>query len=369
MPGGLDATFTQRHVIVVGGSLAGQCAALALSLDGWRVTVLEQSAAEPSSGTGIGIDRQLLSLVTGAVTNDLPVIHGGFQQTTWGLVRGVLLEEIQRRSNVKVLTGQRVFDVRMDEHRGDVVVQCADGEVRANLVVGADGVGSVVRRFVVPELPYATYSGYLLWRGLIDELDIPGGFVHRDIGIADHTAPGARLVTFLVPGIDGDIRPGLRRASFSWFDKGRAQLLRQSGRLEGDVVTGTLASREVPNKTLVELRDFARRHWPSPWRDGIDLCLLRREFIGTPIAEYLPRRLVRSAVALVGDAAHVVSPVTGAGFHNGLLDVKALAAALRSVPRDQVQQALDQYQRRRLKQARLLVTQSQEWSKAYVSSH
>lgn len=281
----------------------------------------------------------------------------------------MLVKELQQRPGVSVRTGHRVVDVRMDENRRDVVVRSAEGEVRADLVVGADGFGSVVRRFVVPERPNAAYSGYLLWRGLIDEDQVRGGFASWDVEFVEHSAPGARLVTFGVPGSDGDNRPGQRRASFSWFDTGRTRLLHRLGHLDGDVVTGTLSGHEVSDEILAELRRFSRRNWPSPWGDAIDHRLLRRKFIGKPIAEYLPRRLVRGAVALVGDAARVVNPVTGAGFHNGLLDVEALAAELRNAPRGGVPQALGQYQRRRLKQARSLVAQSQQWSRAYVSSH
>jgi 2-polyprenyl-6-methoxyphenol hydroxylase-like FAD-dependent oxidoreductase len=357
------------RAVVVGGSLVGQCAALALSRDGWQVTVLERSSTEPSGGTGIGIDRELLSLVSGADAGALSVIDGEFQQTTWGLVRAVLVTELQQRPEVSIRTGHRVDDVRMDENGRDVVVRSARGEFRADLVVGADGFGSVVRQFVVPQHPDAAYSGYLLWRGLIDEEKIRGGFASWDIEFAEHSAPGARLVTFGVPGRDGFTHRGRRGASFSWFDTGRAEFLQRSGKLDGDVVTGTLSGREVSNEILAELRGFSRRNWPSPWGDAIDQSLVQRKFIGTPIAEYLPRRLVRGAVALIGDAAHVVSPITGAGFHNGLLDVEALAAELRNAPRGGVPQALGQYQRRRLKPARSLVAQSQQWSRAYVSSH
>ncbi|WP_442852616.1 FAD-dependent monooxygenase [Arthrobacter sp. 131MFCol6.1] len=40
----------------------------------------------------------------------------------------------------------------------------------------------------------------------------------------------------------------------------------------------------------------------------------RRAVIGTPIAEYVPARLARGRVAIVGDAAHVPTPMTGSGF-------------------------------------------------------
>lgn len=352
--------------MVVGGSLAGSCAALALSRDGWQVTIVERASAELSGGTGISIDRELLASVTGVEAGALPVVHVGFPATAWGLLRAVLSEELRQRPDVRVRAGHRVLEVQMEENQNEAVLRTTDGELRADLVVGADGYRSIVRRFVAPEQPDAIYSGYMLWRGLIDERQVPGGFTERDIDFTEHSAARARLVTFGVPGSDGDTRPGRRRGSFTWFDTSRSQLLRQSGKLDGDVVTGSLTGDDASSDTISELQQQARR-WPSPWRHAIDAVLSRRDFIGTPVAEYLPPQLARASAVLIGDAAHVVSPVTGAGFHNGLLDIQALTAALRTAPPERIRQALSHYQQQRLQPARRLVAQSQQWSRMYVS--
>jgi 2-polyprenyl-6-methoxyphenol hydroxylase-like FAD-dependent oxidoreductase len=356
-----------RHVLVVGGSLVGQCAALALSRDGWRVTVIERSSHELSGGTGIGIDRQLLSSVTGADASSLPVVRVGFPATAWSLLHNLLAKEVRYHPSVSVRTGHRVLEVRPDEDREKVLVRTTEGDLFADLVVGADGYRSIVRQFVAPQHPHASYSGYLLWRGLINESQVPGNFAGRDLDFTEQQTARARLVTFGVPGSDGNTRPGRRRVSFTWFDTSRTQLLRQSGKLHGDVVTGTLTSRDLAVDIITELRDLARQ-WPPPWRHAIDQSLLRRQIVGTPVAEYMPVQLVRSTAALIGDAAHVVSPITGAGFHNGLLDVQALTAALRETSPGQLHDALSQYQQRRLRPARQLVSQSQQWSQAYVSA-
>jgi 2-polyprenyl-6-methoxyphenol hydroxylase-like FAD-dependent oxidoreductase len=327
--------------------------------------VLERARAEPLGGSGIGIDRRLFSSVTGIPARTLPAIHGSFEQTAWGLVRAALLNEIPRHPSVTVRTEYHVVSIESDEA---AVIRSPQGDIHADLAVGADGYNSMVRRFVAPDHPHAAYSGYLLWRGLIDERDVPDGLADRDVKFAVHPAPKSRLVTFGVPGGDGDIRPGRRRGSFTWFDTSRTRLLRRLGYLNGNVVSRTLTGPAADATLLAELRAFGQRNWPSPWREAIDRSLLRRDFIGTPVAEYLPRQLVHGAVALAGDAAHVVSPVTGAGFHNGLLDVQALAAALQTAPPGRIQQALDHYQQRRLQPARGLVAQSQQWSRTYVSS-
>jgi FAD binding domain len=49
---------------------------------------------------------------------------------------------------------------------------------------------------------------------------------------------------------------------------------------------------------------------------------------GTPLAEYLPETLISGRVGLVGDAAHVASPMVGAGFASGLEDGTAFIAAV-----------------------------------------
>lgn len=353
--------------MIVGGSLVGQCAALALSRDGWRVIVLERTPTEPSAGTGIGIDRRLLASVTGVDADTLPIIDVGFAATAWALIRAALNNELRHHPCVTVLAGQRAVDVLVDESRHDVIVQTTEGELGADLLLGADGYGSTVRRFVSPDRPDAVYSRYMLWRGLTDEREIPGGFTEHEIGFAEHVTNRSRLVTFGVPGSDGGTRPDRRRGSFSWFDTSRTQLLRRSGKLDGDIVRGTLTGDNTPDHTIAELRHLARE-WPTPWSQAVDRSLDRRDFIGTPISEYLPLRLVRGPVALLGDAAHVVSPITGAGFHHGLLDVQALAAALRSTPNRPVRDSLSHYQQQRMGPARRLVAQSQHWSRAYVRS-
>jgi 2-polyprenyl-6-methoxyphenol hydroxylase-like FAD-dependent oxidoreductase len=61
---------------------------------------------------------------------------------------------------------------------------------------------------------------------------------------------------------------------------------------------------------------------------------------GTPIAEYVPTRLVAGRMALIGDAAHVSSPMTGSGFHYALLDVLSLRQVLAGTDRERVAQRL-----------------------------
>jgi 2-polyprenyl-6-methoxyphenol hydroxylase-like FAD-dependent oxidoreductase len=120
-------------------------------------------------------------------------------------------------------------------------------------------------------------------------------------------------------------------------------------------VAATQCSDQLPAGLASDLDRYAQRYWPAPWSRCISWAITHGQIIGTPVAEYLSPRLVRNRVALAGDAAHVASPMTGAGFRNALLDVAALAACLGSADTADVPGGLARYQQERLPLARPLV--------------
>ncbi len=84
-----------------------------------------------------------------------------------------------------------------------VALDTAAGVFTADLVIGADSVYSLTRRLVAPGHPHASYAGYMLWRGLVSETEIPDGPGGRGASLEVHAAPGAQLVIYAVPGPDG----------------------------------------------------------------------------------------------------------------------------------------------------------------------
>ena len=355
------------HAAVVGGSLTGLCAGLALARAGWQVTIIERAAGEPPGGAGLGLDRGLLSRVTGVDASAIPVISGNRDSAAWGLVRQFLLEIALRADGVKVIESVTVTGVHQPDG-GRQVLDSTAGPLAADVIVGADGVYSVTRRFVAPEQPAARYAGYMLWRGLVSEAAVPGGLGGRGSNLEIHAADGAQLVIYCVPGADGRTGPGHRRVSYAWYDGSRTDMLRETGCVQGDTVAATLRADQLPAGLVGELDWFARQHWPEPWGRCISWGVTHQEVFGTPVAEYLPPRLVRDRVALAGDAAHVASPMTGAGFQNALLDVAALAACLADADAAIVPEFLARYEQKRLSQARQLVSSGMSWGRSYLSS-
>ncbi len=357
-----------RHAVVVGGSLSGLCAGLALARAGWAVTIVERAAGEPPGGAGLGLDRRLLGRVTGVDAARIPVVSGNRDSAAWGLVRQFLLEAALRTPGIEFIESTTVTGVREPGEAGRVSADSTGGVFTADVAVGADGVYSVMRRFVAPDHPAADYAGYMLWRGLVPEAEVPGGLDGRGRNLEVHGARGAQLVVYGVPGADGRADPGHRRVSFAWYDTSRTELLRQTGCLEGDAVVATLANDQLPAELIGELGRLARRYWPSPWDRCIGWAVTHGEVFGTPVAEYLPSRLVRDRVVLVGDAAHVASPMTGAGFQNALLDVAALADGLRGASGTDVPAALGRYEQERLPPVRELVSSGMAWGRSYLAT-
>jgi 2-polyprenyl-6-methoxyphenol hydroxylase-like FAD-dependent oxidoreductase len=339
--------------VIVGGSLVGMSAAIALSRLGMDVTVLERSPAlAVDGGGGLGVDVALLGQVTG-IGEEPPVFHGIDRDTTaWHLLQGWLEAQALRSPGVTVHRGTPVTAVDPGSDQQPAGVVTADGgEYRADLVIGADGARSTVRAAVDPEVPDARYAGVLLWRCLVDEHAMPPGVAlprSREPSREVYAGP-YRLVTYLVPGAAGETTVGHRRLNMVWYDPEQRDLLRDMGVLDGETVHGSLAPGALPGPVRERLARFAAANWPSPWREALDLALRSGTVFGTPIVHYAPERLARGRTALAGDAAHAASPMVGGGFRQGLYDVGALAQVLTEVASPAgVPGALARYQELRL---------------------
>jgi 2-polyprenyl-6-methoxyphenol hydroxylase-like FAD-dependent oxidoreductase len=357
---------------VVGGSLVGLSAAIALSRLGIDVTVLERSPARADDGGGgLGVDVALLGQVTG-ISGQPPVVHGVDRDTTaWHLLQGWLEAHAVRRAGVTVFRGTQVTSVNPGNQAEPASVVTEDGGVhRADLVLGADGARSTVRSAVDSEHAGARYAGVLLWRSLVDERALPAGVTLPAAGEPSREvyAGPYRLVTYLVPGPAGETSVGHRRLNMVWYDPQQRELLRDRGLLEGEAIHGSLAPGTLPDPVRARLAEFAAANWPAPWRDALEVALRDGKVFGTPIVHYEPRRLARGRAALAGDAAHAASPMVGGGFRQGLYDVAALTRVLTAITSAaEIPAALRRYQELRLQPAVQHVAVSERATAAYLA--
>jgi 2-polyprenyl-6-methoxyphenol hydroxylase-like FAD-dependent oxidoreductase len=72
-------------------------------------------------------------------------------------------------------------------------------------------------------------------------------------------------------------------------------------------------------------------------------------------------------LALVGDAAHVQTPMTGQGFSSALEDAEALAESIAAgLRRSAMTKTLADYERKRLSSVRSMVRSGQQFSRSFT---
>jgi 2-polyprenyl-6-methoxyphenol hydroxylase-like FAD-dependent oxidoreductase len=187
----------------------------------------------------------------------------------------------------------------------------------------------------------------------------------RDVAFLD--SDQGLLLGYPLPGPNGEASPGERRLGWAWYDAGRNELLEDMGCVTNGVVQHSLRPDQVPPGTYAELAREAQEAWPAPWNNAVRDCVERQSIIGIPIAEYVPHRLAAGRVVIIGDAAHVPSPMTGSGFSASLSDAEAVAAALTTgLEGNAVPGGLADYEQQRLSSARSLVLGGQRFSQSFV---
>ncbi|WNS78670.1 NAD(P)/FAD-dependent oxidoreductase [Domibacillus sp. DTU_2020_1001157_1_SI_ALB_TIR_016] len=369
----INDTFTEpiqeanKSAVVVGASLSGLMTGIALAQAGFIVTILERAAEKRRSGAGLQIDSgEIDRTKTAKFLRNLA--SGGMRSVeAWSSIEFRLRTEAKADPRIDLRYETRVQTVNQDSESAWVVTD--KGETfRGEILIGADGHRSTVRRYVAPHKPNATFAGYLIWVAILGETDIPEE--HRPSLYAQKfTMPdgiGDFLLGSIIAGEDGSYGLGDRRLAWAWYDNTRNDLLRRLGCVEGSVVRHSLNAPDIPEQTLIELAEQASVRWPQPWLAATLHSIQTRNLVGIPIAEYLPDNLVRGRIALVGDAAHVLTPLTAKGFNTSLQDVATLAECVaKGIQGTAAAGALSEYESRRLKNVREIVESGQSFSRSF----
>lgn len=366
-------TFTEsiqeanKSAVVVGASLSGLMTGIALARAGFIVTILERAGEERRSGAGLQVDSGEIDRTKTAKFLRNLASGGRRSVEAWSSIEFRLRTAAKADPRIDLLYETRVQTVNQDSDSAWVVTD--KGETfRGDILIGTDGHRSTVRRYVAPHKPNATFAGYLIWVAILGETDIPEK--HRpSLYAPKFTMPegiGDFLLGSIISGEDGSYDRGDRRLAWAWYDNTRNDLLRRLGCVEGSVVRHSLNAPDIPEQTLNELAEQASVRWPQPWLAATLHSIQTRNLIGIPIAEYLPDNLAKGRVALVGDAAHVLTPLTAKGFNTSLQDAATLAECVaKGTQGISAAKALSEYESRRLKIVREIVESGQSFSRSF----
>jgi len=338
------------RVLVVGGGIGGMTAAVALARQGIEAEIVEVRAdwtvygvgiIQPSNAlraldslglaracleAGAGLPGWRICAADGSVLAEVPnrnVAAEGFPPIN-GISRSALhriLVDAVRAAGVRVRLGVAVEALADNGEQAHVVF--SDGSAdRYDLVVGADGAYSPLRARLFGEDLAPRFTGEGVWRyNLPRPVDMDWGalFYGRTskAGLVPMSA-GAMYMLLVTPEADG---------------------------------------RRLPRQDLA-----ARMRERLAEYDGL-IAALREQIVEDDAVVYRPMESVlvpgswrRGRVCLIGDAAHCTTPHLAQGAALAIEDAVLLAELLgRQAPVDQV---FDEFMRRRLPRAELVVSAS-----------
>lgn len=329
------------HLAVVGGGIGGLFTANALLAHGLSVAVYEQAPALGEVGAGVYITpnsaRHLERIGLGpslekwggrvgkesryyrhdgTLIAPVQVTDSSGWNATFGMHRADLVDMLAKALPDSVVhTGHRCngFEQTADKVR----ISFENGtSAEADLVIGADGIHSDIRRYVIPP-SRPVFSGSVAYRGLVSRERVPEwptGRWEMWLGPSKHflvfPVRAGQLLNYV------GFVPADQEMKESWSASGDPDALRQE--FAGwDPRVGTLL-RQVQSTFRWALYD----------RD--------------PLATWTKGRL-----ALLGDAAHPMLPHLGQGANQSIEDGIALATILKRADRGTVPAALLAYERLR----------------------
>lgn len=316
----------KKKIIVAGGGLVGLTTGIALKQSGADVTVCEQAPEIRAAGASIGLWKNALDVLDTLHIEYKAIsqpIEAWFYDATgqrfradgYGVEDHSFLLFPRPALNTLLATAMGPENIRLhshvvgfEENEENVTVIFEDGHrEKADLLIGADGVYSKVRKQLVPGYPAQEHARHHVWRAMLPAGDEPTQGSILTVGHARTRGGYSRTygnqVTWMVNQFDSEAPT----------DNKKEDALKRAVHLNDQPLIALI------NRTPEDM-------------------IIHTQIMYVPA---LPKWTSKH-VALIGDAAHGVSPHISAGGTLGIEDVGVLMRALQTAPTQEA--ALQQYE-------------------------
>jgi 5-methylphenazine-1-carboxylate 1-monooxygenase len=332
-------------ILIVGGGIGGLTLALAVhaAAPDSRIRIFEAAADVRGLGVGINLGPHAVKELSALGLEDALVAvactpqdyafftrHGQLvYRELWGRAAGhqwphlsihrgdlhqVLLAAVRERIGARnFITGHRCTAFEQDEDAVTARFAAPDGAAlaaqRGDILIGCDGIHSVVRRQLYPNEGAFCYRGINLWRGVTRQQPFLTG---RSIARI-----GARHATLIIYPIRDAI------------DAAGNQLINWVAEIERDVAVAVDWSK--PGR----LEDFypTYQDWTFDWLDAAAMIRNADLILSYPMVDRDPlERWTFGRATLLGDAAHPMYPQGGNGGAQAIIDAATLGRLLKSAP-------------------------------------
>lgn len=348
---------------IIGGGIGGAALALALKQQGIDAHIFERAPAFGEIGAGVQMTpnavKVLEALGLGEELQKVGFLPEAMVGRNWEDARQLFrtplkavcpklfdanFYHVHRADLLSILcegidTSKVTFNAACTgvEHRnGKAVASFADGSTfEADLIVGADGIHSVVRNSLWGKTP-ASFTGHMCWRALVPVEQHPLPFVSPDASF--WMGPKSHIVTYYVKGGAAvnivAVAESDKWVAESWTEpSSREELLAAFTGWHSDIVD------------LFRMTDSA-----TTFKWGL--------FDRDPMTQWS-----KGAVTLLGDAAHPMLPFLSQGAAMAIEDGYVLAQALAHF--EDLQEALSAYEEERRPRTARVQLEARERGRTY----
>ncbi|MGE3246371.1 MAG: FAD-dependent oxidoreductase [Beijerinckiaceae bacterium] len=347
------------HILIAGAGIGGLTAALALSKEGHRVTLIERAPELGEAGAGlqlspnatsalahIGILEQvqrkalqpdILTVRRGSDGAELMRMQlGAMAEVRWRAptlvihradLQQVLLDRIALSPRIDLELGAEVRGFASTANGVQVGARRGEENIRfdGDMLIGADGLRSVVRgRLGMGQTDEPIYSGRTAWRTVVDAANVPPMALRYATNL--WLGPSAHLVHY--PLRDGACVNVVAIVEDAWRGGNEGDFWNENGDprfIESRFSRWNVAARELIGAVA------SWRRWPLFDRNPVPRWSLDK-------------------VVLLGDAAHPVLPFLAQGACLAIEDAAVIGAAIARHPGD-IAAAIREYEERRIVRA------------------